>query len=273
MPLTSQSRRVRAHVCAGVAAIVATASACTGGTATNAPPPTGVFGLTGGSGTGTGGTGGNSGSSGGIDVVATYRLRTVNGSALPARLVDDSVVTTDSTHIFRAWLDSAFISLNTDTTAIVVNFLSLFETRTGAALSGLTFMGDSVAAPDTSSGTYHYDPTAATVRLSLADTVNSTPVSSTLLFGVSIDSLVANLTYTVFDLSGIPQTTTAATFVYTNSGAPAHDVVLKPWTRVTVARRGLAASRLAAVRHVATQSQVRVMQLRSASPLLQAVRH
>ncbi len=286
MALISQSRRMRAHIGVGVAAIAALAAACTGGTATNATPPTGILGLTGGSGSGTGGSSG-SGGSGGTDVVATYTLATVNGSALPALLVDDSVANTDSTHIFRAWLDSAFISLNTDTTAIAVNFLSLYETRAGAGLSGTMYSGDSVVTADTSTGTYQYNVPAATVLVSLVDTVNSAPVYTSLVFGVSTDSLVADVTYTVFDLSGIPESTTAATFVYTNSGAPVQDVVLRPLaptrahaaalhqgaaSRAIVAPRGLAASQLAAVRHVTIQRRVRVMQLQSASPLLPAFR-
>lgn len=274
---------MRAHIAVGMAAIAAMATACTS-TATNATPPTGVFGLFGGSGSGTGGSGGGSG---GIDVVATYTLKTVNGSALPALLVDDSVVTTDSTHIFRAWLDSALISLNTDTTAIAINFVSLFETRTGTGLSGATYSGDSVVTPDTLTGTYQYNVTAATVLVSLVDTVNSSPVYTSLVFGVTTDSLVADVTYTVFDLSGIPQTTTAATFVYTNSGPSLQDVVSRPLgpnrahaaatrngaaSRVIVAPRGLGASQAAAVRHVTILRRVPGMQLQSASALLPAFR-
>jgi len=283
MALTSQARRMRAHIAVGVAAIAAMATACTS-TTTNTTPPTGIFGLTGGSGSGTGGSGGGSG---GIDVVATYTLKTVNGSALPALLVDDSVVTTDSMHIFRAWLDSALISLNSDTTAIAINFVSLFETRTGTGLSGATYTGDSVVTPDTLTGTYQYNVTAATVLVSLVDTVNSSPVYTSLVFGVTTDSLVADVTYTVFDLSGIPQTTTAATFVYTNSGPSLQDVLSKPLaptrahaaasrngaaSRVIVAPWGLSASQVAAVRHVAILRRVPGMQLQSASALLPAFR-
>ncbi len=218
MPPTPHIQRLRARARLGLGSALTIAAACSSGTATNRVPPTGVLGVVG------GGAGGNSGGGGGGSgsVVALYALSTIRGSAPPVRLASDSVSTTDSVSVFRAWVDSSLISLNTDTTATEIDYVAIHEQRTGAAIASP--FTDSVVFADTSSGTYIYNAGTGTVAVSLTN-VSNNQLTTAATYDFANNALTGKLTYAAYNVFGQLVVRDTATFVYTERGSSLKDAL------------------------------------------------
>ncbi len=228
-------RRPAEHLGAARAAILSClllaatlAAACTGPDTGNVPN-TSVIGPT-----GNGGGGGSGGA-----VAGTYVLMTVNGSALPDTLANDSITNSDSTHILRMTLDSAFIVLHGDTTANVYNYLTVHEQLTYPANASADFTAFSVVIGDTLPSTYVYSPSTGTVTLTPTSTTTDSggvvPIGSFAL-AFAPDTLAGSLSYDVSDLLGNFVEATTSAFVYVDNGTgPATERV--PPHVITAARR------------------------------------
>jgi hypothetical protein len=108
---------LRAAACIGAVA----AAACWTADNNGVTPPSGVIGIS---------PGGSSGSSGG-NVSGLYRLETLRDTAVPALIFYDSAASVDDT-VFAVTYDSSSISLNTDTTAVEIDFLTIRDIRQSA---------------------------------------------------------------------------------------------------------------------------------------------
>jgi hypothetical protein len=228
-------RQTAGYFCAARAAFVSIvlltallAAACEG-PATGYTPNTGIIGPTG------NGSGGGSGGA----VAGTYALVTVNGDALPDTLANDSIVTSDSTHILRMTLDSSYIVLHGDTTANLYNYLTVHEQLTYPANPSADFTAFNSVIGDTLPSTYVYNSTTASVTLTTTTTATDSggivPIGS---FALSFapDTLAGSLSYNVSDLLGTFVEANTSAFVYVNNGTgPATDRL--PPHVITTARR------------------------------------
>jgi hypothetical protein len=199
--------------------LTAVLSAACEGPATGYTPNTSVIGPT---------SGGGGGGSGGA-VSGTYALLTVDGNPLPDTLVDDSIVTSDSTHILRMSLDSAFIVLHGDTTTTSYNYLSVEEQLTYAANPSGDFTAFHSVIADTLRGAYVYSPSTSNVTLTLTgaapDSGGVVPIGS---FALSFapDTLAGTVSFDVTDLLGNFVSANSGAFLYVNNGTgPAIDRV------------------------------------------------
>src|SRR5580698_9526635 len=113
--------RIRHGLRAAACVIAVAVAACWTGDSNGVTPPSGVIGIT---------PGGSSGSSGG-NVSGLYRLQTLRDSTLPLVIFYDSTTGVDDT-VFSATFDSSSLSLNSDTSAEEVDFLTVHDVRTDA---------------------------------------------------------------------------------------------------------------------------------------------
>lgn len=197
--------RRRRTVLVTVGGLVAVAAACFSGTSKDATAPSGAFGIQG------GGTGGSSGAS----FQGTYRLLTVSGQTVPAQLFYDSTTGAADT-IFAATFDSSFISLNSDSSAREIDYLTFRDIRSDSAVHRIEIFGD------TTGGFYRVSGTSVT--LTLNDTVGGPHQVITQYTGTN-NQITALLTYSLYNTGGGFVTTDTATVVYALSGPPLSDRV------------------------------------------------
>lgn len=181
------------------------AVACGPGVSKDTTAPSGVFGIVG---------GGASGSSGG-DFRGTYRLQTVGGLTVPAQIFYDSTLGAEDT-VFAATFDSSFISLNTDSSAREIDYLTFRDIRTDgdSNVHRIEIFGD------TTGGSYHVSGTSIT--LTLNDTIGG-PHQVVTQFTESNNAITALLTYSLYNTSGTFVITDTATVVYDLTGPPLSD--------------------------------------------------
>lgn len=191
----------RATLCVLAVAAVA----CFGGSNNGETPPTGVFGVVG---------GGTSGSSGG-NFQGTYRLLTAHGVITPAQIFYDSTTGAADT-VFAATFDSSFISLNSDSSAREIDYLTMRDIRT----DGDSNVNRTVSFGDTTGGTYHVSGTAVT--LTRNDTVGGVHQVVT-QFTDANNRLTGLITFTLFNTAGAFVVTDTATVVYQFTGPPLSD--------------------------------------------------
>lgn len=181
------------------------AVACGPGVSKNATAPSGVFGVVG---------GGGSGSSG-SDFRGTYRLQTAGGVTVPTQIFYDSTLGASDT-VFAASFDSSFISLNTDSSAREIDYLTFRDIRTDADsdVHRIERFGD------TTTGSYHVSGTSIT--LTLNDTIGG-PHQVITQFTESNNTITALLTYSLYNTSGTFVITDTTTVVYDLTGPPLSD--------------------------------------------------
>jgi len=169
-----------------------------------------------------GGGGGSGGNTPGLAPAALYRLVLVNGKPLPYTYgptgTEDSVVTTDSTRIIDFVLDSSYISLNTDSSAMEIDYISFHDVRTAPTQPPGNFNLPPTLVADTSTGTWS-DSTGQPTILLLTGKV------SNLGYQYSGDTLTGNYAYNESDIEGtnVPGT---AVFKYQNIGKSFSNVVV-----------------------------------------------
>ena len=147
---------------------------------------------------GGGGNGGGGGAPPGAAPAALYRLVSVNNNALPYTFggAEDSVVTTDSTRVINFLLDSSYISLNTDSTAVEIDYMTMRDERFSVTVHPpANFNLTPFHVADTSTGTWS-DSTGQPVILLLTGKV------SNIGYQYSGDTLSANYAYNVTDSVG-----------------------------------------------------------------------
>jgi hypothetical protein len=244
--------------------LLAAATACDG-TATGVVPYTGIIGPT-----GTGGSGGS-----GASLIGTFVLLTAGGDTLPGdTLISDSLTNVDSTYVFRATLDSSFIILESDTTAVEYNYTTVEEKIFGPSIGTVIFTTAPIVVGDTLVGTYSYTPATAQVALTLNDTVTAdsggVEPSGTFVFGYTSDTLSGNVTYSLLDLLGTLVETNTSAFVYVNNGTgPSLDrvpsaVIRSAATSRTALRQRMALSPADRARLI---SRVRTLRMLRTAPL------
>jgi hypothetical protein len=161
-----------------------------------------------------GGGGGGGGNAAGLAPAALYRLIRVNGKPLPFNFdsggVEDSVVTTDSTRVINFLLDSSYISLNTDSSAVEIDYLTIRDERIALTHPPANFNKFWRIIADTSTGTWS-DSTGQPTILLLTGKV------SNLGYQYHGDTLTANYAYNVIDSLGTNVFGTGY-FVYQNIG-------------------------------------------------------
>jgi hypothetical protein len=194
--------------------LVAAVAACDG-TATGNVPFTGIVGPT-----GNGGAGGSGGA-----IAGTYALVSYNGDPPSDTVVSDSfVVANDSTNIYRATLDSAYIVLHSDSTMNQYNYLTVEDKLIIQNVCQVCTVAPFVIA-DTLPGTYVFDATAATVTITVsATTPDSGGVVPNAAYALSFatDTLSGNIGYNVTDLlNNFVQSNTAAFVFVVNGTGPA----------------------------------------------------
>ncbi|MFI5249945.1 MAG: hypothetical protein ACHQTF_08240 [Gemmatimonadales bacterium] len=188
--------RIR-HGLRAAACILAVASAaCWTADNNGVTPPNGVIGIT---------PGGSGGSTGG-DVSGLYRLETLRDTAVPALIFYDSASSVDDT-IFAVTYDSSSISLNTDTTAVEIDFLTIRDIRQSADsdVNRMESFGD------TTFGTYNVS--GANVTLSLTDTVGGAHTVIT-DYAFASNALTGLITYSLYNTAGQFVATDTSTAVY-----------------------------------------------------------
>ncbi|GEM_PF-3043851 len=200
---------------AALGALVLAVFACFSGSSRNVSQPTGPTGIGGGGGGGTGGGGG-----GGASYAGTYRLQTINDSTLPFVLAHDSASGIgpkgDTIRVFKASFDSSFISLNSDTTAREIDYLTISDDRTA---SDSSFQRDNIAFGDTTAGSYTVRDT--TVQLTRTDTVGGAH-SVVMTYSGSGGRLQGTVAYSLFNTDDQLVTSGSAVFVYQRTGPPLH---------------------------------------------------
>lgn len=170
-------------------------------------PPTGVIGISPGGSPGTGG--GN--------VSGLYRLRTLRDTAVPAVIFYDSSTGVDDT-VFAVSFDSSSLSLNTDTSATEVDFLTIRDIRIDADSD----VNRTESFADTTLGNYSVNN--QTVTLSLTDTVGGSHTVTT-VYAVANNALTGKITYSLYNTAGLFVVTDTSTAMYALTGPPDHDVV------------------------------------------------
>jgi hypothetical protein len=185
--------------------LVLAALACGPGVSKNATAPSGVFGVLG---------GGTPGSNGG-NITGTYRLQTAGGRTVPTRIFYDSTTGAVDT-VFAASFDSSFISLNTDSSAREIDYLTIRDIRP----PGDSNVNRTERFGDTVGGTYHVSGTSIT--LTLNDTIGG-PHQVVTQFTETPNTITAVLTYSLYNTSGNLETTDTTTVVYDLTGPPLSD--------------------------------------------------
>ena len=143
---------------------------------------------------GGGGGSGSGGNKAGLAPAALYRLIRVNGAILPFNFggTEDSVVTTDSTRIINFLLDSAYISLNTDSSAMEIDYMSIRDERISTTHPPANFNYLNLHVVDTSTGTWSDSTGQPTIELLSGNVSN-------IGYQYSGDTLTANYAYNVID--------------------------------------------------------------------------
>lgn len=141
-----------------------------------------------------GGGGGNGGGAAGLAPAALYRLVRVNGNPLPFNFggTEDSVVTTDSTRVINFLLDSSYISLNTDSSAVEIDYMSIRDERIATVHPPANFNYANLHVADTSTGTWSDSTGQPTIEL-------LTGKVSNIGYLYNGDTLTANYAYNVID--------------------------------------------------------------------------
>jgi hypothetical protein len=141
-----------------------------------------------------GGGGGSGANTAGLAPAALYRLIRVNGSPLPFNFggTEDSVVTTDSTRVINFLLDSSYISLNTDSSAMEIDYMSIRDERISTTHPPANFNYVNYHVVDTSTGTWSDSTGQPTIEL-------LTGKVSNIGYQYSGDTLTANYAYNVID--------------------------------------------------------------------------
>jgi hypothetical protein len=192
--------RIRHGLRAAACVLAVTAAACWTADNNGVTPPSGVIGIT---------PGGSTGTSGG-DVSGFYELQTLRDTAVPALIFYDSATSVDDT-VFAATYDSSSISLNSDTTAVEIDFLTIRDIRESADsdVNRLETFGD------TTFGSYNVS--GSNVTLSLTDTVGGAHTVTT-VFAFANNALTGLLTYSLYNTAGQFVATDTSTAVYTLFG-------------------------------------------------------
>ena len=167
-----------------------------------------------------GGSSGGSGGSAGSAPAALYRLETVNNAVLPYNFggSEDSVVTTDSTRVINFLLDSSYISLNTDSTAVEIDYLSIRDERIATTHPPANFNYVNFHVVDTSTGTWSDSTGQPTIELLTGQVSN-------IGYLYSGDTLTANYAYNIIDSTGTDVFGTGY-FTYQNIGKSFSNVVV-----------------------------------------------
>lgn len=159
-----------------------------------------------------GGGGGSGGLAPGEAPAALYRLVLVNGKALPFDFGGgkDSLVNVDSTRVIDFLLDSSYISLNTDSTAIEIDYMNITDVRSATVQPPGNFNIRNHFVADTSVGVWSDSTGQPTIEL-LSGKV------SNIGYLYSGDTLSGNYAYNIIDSVGtnVPGT---AVFKYQNIG-------------------------------------------------------
>lgn len=193
--------RIRHGLRAAACILAVAAAACWTADNNGVTPPNGVIGIT---------PGGSSGSSGG-NVSGLYRLETLRDTAVPALIFYDSASSVDDT-IFAVTYDSSSISLNTDTTAVEIDFLTIRDIRQSADsdVNRMESFGD------TTFGVYGVS--GANVTLSLTDTVGGAHTVIT-DYAFASNALTGLITYSLYNTAGQFVATDTSTAVYALIGS------------------------------------------------------
>jgi len=168
-----------------------------------------------------GGGGGSGGNTAGLAPAALYRLITVFGKPLPYNYGggEDSVVTTDSTRVINFLLDSSYISLNTDSTVIEIDYLSIRDERIATTHPPANFNYVNYHVADTSTGTWSDSTGQPTIEL-------LTGFVSNIGYQYSGDTLTANYAYNIIDSTNTDVFGTGY-FTYQNIGKSFSNVVVR----------------------------------------------
>ncbi len=168
-----------------------------------------------------GGGGGTSGNSAGLAPAALYRLITVFGKPLPYNFggAEDSVVTTDSTRVINFLLDSSYISLNTDSSAVEIDYLSIRDERIATTHPPANFNYVNYHVADTSTGTWSDSTGQPTIELLTGQVSN-------IGYQYNGDTLTANYAYNIIDSTGTDVFGTGY-FTYQNIGKSFSNVVVR----------------------------------------------
>jgi hypothetical protein len=168
-----------------------------------------------------GGGGSGGGNTAGLAPAALYRLIDVNGKPLPFNFggTEDSVVTTDSTRVINFLLDSSYISLNTDSSAIEIDYLSFRDERIATTHPPANFNYVNYHVADTSTGTWSDSTGQPTIEL-------LTGFVSNIGYQYSGDTLTANYAYNIIDSTNTDVFGTAY-FTYQNIGKSFSNVVVR----------------------------------------------
>jgi hypothetical protein len=196
--------RIRHGLRAAACLLGVAAAACWTSDNNGVAPPSGVIGVT---------PGGSSGSSGG-NVSGLYRLQTLRDTAVPALIFYDSASSVDDT-VFAVTYDSSSISLNTDTTAVEIDFLTIRDIRQSADsdVNRMESFGD------TTFGSYSVS--TANVTLELTDTVGGAHAVTT-DYAFKSNALTGIITYSLYNTAGQFVATDTSTAVYALIGPPAN---------------------------------------------------
>lgn len=184
-------------------ALLLTASACLRGSNSNSNTPTGVIGPTG---------GGSNNTGGGSPYAGTYMLTSVNDSTLPFQLAYDSVTSTDSMRVFQAWIDSSFISLNSDSSAEEMDYLEIRDVRTATDSS----FNREISFGDTLTGSYAVSSTTITVQLT--DTISG---EVNVVYSIAgSGTFSGSVPYDLFNTDNQLAASGTATYTYAYHGPP-----------------------------------------------------
>jgi hypothetical protein len=192
--------RIRHGLRAAACVLAVVVAACWTGDNNGVTPPSGIIGIS---------PGGSTGSSGG-DVSGLYKLQTLRDTAVPALIFYDSATSVDDT-VFAVTYDSSSISLNTDTTVVEIDFLTIRDIRESADsdVNRMESFGD------TTFGSYGVS--GANVTLSMTDTVGGAHTVTTVYASAS-NALTGLITYSLYNTAGQFVATDTSTAVYTLFG-------------------------------------------------------
>jgi hypothetical protein len=186
-----------------------------------------------------GGSSGGGKNTKGLAPAALYRLIRVNGKKLPYNFggSEDSVVTVDSTRVINFLLDSSLISLNTDSSAVEIDYISYRDERIAKTHPPGNFNYANYHVADTSVGRWSDSTGQPVIRL-------ITGFVSNIGYQYNGDTLTANYAYNIIDSLGT-DVFGVGYFVYQNIGKSYHQIV---------AARPSAPTASAAVRETRTSS-------------------
>jgi hypothetical protein len=196
--------RIRHGLRATACVLAVAAAACWTADNNGVTPPSGVIGVT---------PGGSTGSTGG-NASGLYRLETLRDTAVPALIFYDSASSVDDT-VFAVTYDSSSISLNADTTAVEIDFLTLRDIRESADSD----VNRTESFGDTTFGSYSVS--GANVTLSLTDTVGGAHTVTT-NYAFASNALTGVITYSLYNTAGQFVATDTSTAVYDLIGPPAN---------------------------------------------------